>query len=354
MKKIAIVTRNMFGGGAERVIAQLIKYLDSNNLKCILITIDKGEIFYEIPNSVKIFEIGKKSSNKVIDRVLRYKKVREIMIKNKIDIVLSLPEEIGVYVIASLLGTKIPTIVSERNNPWVMPDKKITRMLRRATYPLAKGIIFQTDMAKSFFPKNIQNKSIVLKNPIDIDRIPDPYKEQRKKIVVGVGRLDKQKNFKLLIESFAEFQNLYPEYKLIIYGEGKERSELEYLANKLLKKNSYFFPGRQSDVLEKIKSASMFILSSDYEGMPNVLLEAMCMGMPVISTDCPSGGPREVIENNVNGILIPVNDRKALVDSMIKLTNDDFAKELGKNAYLLKEELTDIHIFEDWRDYLLK
>lgn len=354
MKKIAIVTRNMFGGGAERVIAQLINYLDGINVECILITIDEGEVFFKIPKNVKLFEIGKKSSNKLVDRVLRYKKVREIIVKHEIDIVLSLPEDIGIYVIAALLGSRIPTIVSERNNPWVMPDKKITRILRRITYPFAKGIIFQTNMAMSFFSRNIQNKGIVLKNPIDIDRIPAPYNKQREKIVVAAGRLDKQKNFKLLIESFAEFQKLYPEYKLVIYGEGKERNELECLANKLLKKHSYSFPGRQSDLLEKIKSASMFVLSSNYEGMPNVLLEAMCMGLPVISTDCPSGGPREVIENNVNGILIPVNDHEALINSMIRLTDNNFAKMLGENAYLLKDKLTDTRIFEAWRDYLIK
>lgn len=354
MKKIAIVTRSMFGGGAERVIAQLIKYLDNSDIECILITVDNEEVFFEIPQTVNLIAIGKKSNNKIIDRLLRYKKIREVINDYRPDVVLSLPEDIGVYVIAALLGTGIPTIVSERNNPWVMPDKKITRILRNITYPFAKGIIFQTEMAMSFFSLNIQNKGVVLKNPIDISRIPAPHEAKREKIVVAAGRLDKQKNFSLLIRGFAEFQKLYPDYKLIIYGEGRERSELENLANSLLNKNTYSFPGRQNDLLERIKDASMFVLSSDYEGMPNVLLEAMCMGIPVISTDCPSGGPKEVIENNINGILIPVGDQKALVNAMIKLTDEKFSKKLSENAYLLKKELTDPHIFESWKNYLIK
>lgn len=354
MKKIAIVTRSMFGGGAERVIAQLIKYLDNSDIECILITVDNEEVFFEIPKTVNLIAVGKKSKNKVIDRLLRYKKVREIIIDYRPDVVLSLPEDIGVYVIASLLGTGISTVVSERNNPWVMPDKKITRMLRTITYPFARGIIFQTKMAMSFFPRYIQNKGIVLKNPIDASRIPKFDIKKREKIIVSAGRLDKQKNFPLLIESFAEFQKLYPEYKLIIYGEGRLREELESLAGSLLNKDTYLFPGRQSDLLEKIKDTSMFILTSDYEGMPNVLLEAMCMGMPVISTDCPSGGPKEVIENNINGILIPVGDQKALVNAMIKLTDDKFSAKLSENAYLLRNELTNTHIFESWKNYLIK
>ncbi len=354
MKKIAIVTRNMFGGGAERVIAELIKYFDSINIESLLITIDDEEVFYELPKSTVLISIGKKSSNKIIDRILRYIKVRKIIKKNKIDIVLSMPEDIGVYVIAALLGTRIPIVVSERNNPWVMPDKSITRLLRAIMYNFTDGIIFQTKMAMSFFSNSIQKKGIVLQNPLDTRRIPNAFKGNRSKEIVAVGRLTEQKNFKLLIEAFSEFYKNNPDYRLIIYGEGKLRDKLENLSQKLLPEGRCLLPGKSKDVLRKINDASMFVLSSDYEGMPNVLIEAMAMGMPVISTDCPSGGPKSLIINEENGILVPVGDSKSLVNAMEKLTNESYRELLGNNALNLRDRLGSNMIYEEWVTYLGK
>lgn len=352
IKKLAVVTRSMYGGGAERVIAQLIKYLDSIGIECLLITIDDEKIFYELPDKVKLIAIGQKSTNKVVDRILRYKEVRKCLKNSSVDIVLSMPEDIGIYVIPTLIGTRVPIVVSERNNPWVMPNKRITRILRRLFYPFASGIIFQTQMAASFFSPSIQKKGIVLSNPLDIERIPDQYVGERRKEIIAAGRLTEQKNFKLLIEAFSEFYKSNNEYKLIIYGEGKLRDELEMLAKGIIPENAVLLPGKVSDLLERMNGASMFILSSDFEGVPNVLIEAMAMGMPVISTDCPSGGPKILIDNEKNGLLIPVNNKKALIDAMIKLKDDDYSKKLGNNASKLKEELGSKSIYKQWYDYL--
>lgn len=354
MKKIAIVTRNMFGGGAERVIAELINYFYSINIECLLITINKGDIFYDLPTEIKLIEIGEKSPNKLIDKFLKYREVRKIIKWNKPEIVLSMPEDIGIYVIPSLLFLGIPLVISERNNPWVMPDRKITRFLRRVFYPYADGFIFQTDMAASFFNKKIQKKSITLSNPLDIRRVPKPYIGERKKEVVAAGRLTEQKNFKLLIEAFSEFYKKNNDYKLIIYGEGKLRSELLDMANKLIPPEAFSLPGKTSNLLEKINRSAMFVLSSDYEGLPNVLIEAMVMGMPVIATDCPSGGPKSLIVNKENGIIVPVGDVNALVNAMEKLTNESYNKVLGNNAFALREKLRGNVIYEEWLNYLIK
>src|SRR5690625_359796 len=148
MKKVCIVTRNMKAGGAERVISQLANYLVGENISCTIVTINDDETFYKLNPNVKLYAIGKKSTNKYIDKIKRYKSVREFLIKYNPDIVLALPEEIGIFVIPALLGTKIPVVVSERNNPWKMPWKKQTRLMRRIFYPYASGFIFQTEQAK--------------------------------------------------------------------------------------------------------------------------------------------------------------------------------------------------------------
>ncbi|MCX7883739.1 MAG: glycosyltransferase family 4 protein [Caloramator sp.] len=353
MKKIIFVTRNMKAGGAERVIAQIANNFSRLGIQCMIITLDNEEIFYQLDYAVKVHSIGRLSNNLYLDKFLKYKELRRYINANKPDIVVALPEDIGIFVIPALMGTNIPVVVSERNNPWVMPYKKITRILRRIFYPFASGLIFQTEQAASFFPKNIRKKGIVLPNPLDLERIPEPWRGERRKEIVGAGRLDKQKNFHLLIRAFAKFYIKHPDYILTIYGDGPLKNELINFASTLLPKKAYNFPGRTKELLEKMNGASMFVLSSDYEGMPNVVIEAMAMGMPVISTDCPSGGPAYLIKNGINGLLIPVNDVDALTEAMFKIVDsEELANKLGENAKGITERLNYNIVAEEWRNYI--
>lgn len=350
--KIVIVTRNLLGGGAERVIAQLSNFFVEQGKECGIITIDADDIFYKLDPRVTVKAIGRKSDNKVVDRILRYREVRRNIRKEAPDLVLSFPEEIGIYVLAALLGTGIPVYVSERNNPWVMPDSKITRNLRTLLYPFAAGLIFQTEMAKSFFSESIQKKGVVLPNPVEADRIPVQYTGEREKVIVGAGRLFHQKNFPLLIGAFAKFSKDHPEYILRIFGEGYLLEDLRMLSKNLGVQDKVELPGKSATLLADMNSAAMFVLSSDYEGMPNVLLEAMCMGMPVISTDCPSGGPKELIEDGVNGLLVPVGNVDAMYQAMEKMADMQYASRLADAAFLIREKLTSKDVFERWYTYL--
>lgn len=351
-KKIVVVTRNMVGDGAERVIAQLVNYFAAQGKRCSIVTLNDDEVFYKLDPSISVLPVGQKSGNKLLDKLLRYRQVRKLVLREQPDLVLSMPEEIGVYVLLALLGTRIPVYVSERNNPWVMPDVKVTRLLRTLMYPFARGIIFQTEMARSFFPASIQAKGVVLKNPVDASRIPAQFQGQREKVIVAAGRLSEQKNMPLLLKAFARFSPEYPEFKLRIFGEGELREELTALAHSLQIGEKTELPGRSTTLLEKMNSAAMFVLSSDYEGMPNVLLEAMCMGMPAISTDCPSGGPRELIEDGVNGLLVPVGDEAALHAAMERMADPEFAEKMAGAAYEIRETLTSREVFVSWYRYL--
>lgn len=353
-EKIVVITRNMVGDGAERVIAQLSNYFVAQGKICKIITLNDDEVFYALDRRVEVLPVGQKSDNKLADKLKRYGQVRKMVLQEQPDLVLSLPEEIGVYVLLALLGTGIPVYVSERNNPWVMPDVKVTRILRTLMYPFARGIIFQTEMASSFFPESIRRKGVVLSNPVDAGRIPRQYTGQRERVVVAAGRLSPQKNVPLLMKAFAGFSGKYPDYRLRIFGEGELRQELMELAASLGIADKVELPGRSTTLLEKMNSAAMFVLSSDYEGMPNVLLEAMCMGMPVISTDCPSGGPRELIEDGVNGLLVPVGDEARMQEAMEKLADPDYAGQLADNALQIREKLTSQDVFVSWYRYLFQ
>ncbi|TYQ15960.1 UNVERIFIED_CONTAM: glycosyltransferase involved in cell wall biosynthesis [Acetivibrio alkalicellulosi] len=341
MKNVMLVTYDMVGGGCERVIAQLANWFTDNEIKCSILTESKPECFYDLNKKVNIRSFAYDSKNYNRSIIKNYFNLRKMTKKFKPDVIIAMPEKVNVWVALALVGTNIPVIVSERNNPALYPRSKIKRVLRKIIYPFfCKGFVFQTKQASEFFSLGIQKRSIILPNPIDLNRLPQPYTGKRRKEIVAIGRLEEQKNFHLLIDAFSEFHHKYDDYILTIYGEGSLRDKLEQYASKKLPKNSYFLPGKKKNVLDLINQSQMFILTSNYEGMPNVLIEAMALGLPVISTDCPVGGPNELIENMKNGILVPVGDKDGIVLAMFKIVEDEnYTKKICTNAILIRQKL---------------
>ena len=180
-----------------------------------------------------------------------------------------------------------------------------------------------------------------------------PFEGERKKVIVNVGRLSKQKNHTLLINAFKDIVEKYPEYKLVIWGEGKEREALtEYIKNKGLSEQ-VSFPGNTSNVIAEIYDNALFVLSSDFEGMPNALLEAMALGLPCISTKCPCGGPEDIITDHHDGILVPVNDKAALVHAMDEIISDPaIASKLSHNAFAVRQRHAIDTICKKWFDFI--
>ena len=205
----------------------------------------------------------------------------------------------------------------------------------------------------SFFPRYLQNKGIVLDNPLDLTRLPEPVSSDRKKQIVSAGRLDNQKNFPLLITAFAIFHQKHPQYQLVIYGEGRKRAELEVLAKKLLPDEAWSMPGRVTDLPQKMAQCEMFVLSSDYEGVPNVLIEAMACGLPVVSTDCAPGGAAHLIDPGKNGLLVPVGNAAALAEGMMFFAeHPQEAAQMGRNAAGLRQRMDANHVAAQWLKYL--
>lgn len=353
-KHICIVTRNMRAGGAERVIAQFLRFLTENGHTATLILMEEDEIQYALPPEVHLHTIGRRGKSALSDKFRSYGAVRKLVLNAAPDAVLAMPEEIGIYVLLALRGTKIRTVVSERNNPWVMPSRKITRLLRRVAYPFADGLIFQTEGAAAFFPEKIRKKSVVLPNPLDVSRLPEPFCGVREKIIVGAGRLEPQKNFPLLIRAFAAFYRTHSDFRLIIYGEGSLRGELEEAARQTgLPTGVISLPGRVPDLPQRMNSATAFVLSSDYEGMPNVLIEAMACGVPSVATDCEPGGAAALIEPGKNGLLCPVGDSDALSDALCRIADDPaLAALLSQNGIRIRNTLEMSRICKKWLMFL--
>jgi glycosyltransferase involved in cell wall biosynthesis len=216
----------------------------------------------------------------------------------------------ALFDVPACVGLGIKHIISERNDPAHFGGSTITRIVSRLLMRKANGFVFQTKDAQAFYGGEIAKHSVIIPNPLFIgDDYPDTqYVGEREETIVTTGRLNKQKNHPLLIRAFKRIAVEFPEYKLIIYGEGPERQNDEALISELGLQERVLLPGTINDVPAKIYKSSLYVLSSDFEGMPNALMEAMALGLPCISTDCPCGGPRELIYKGYIGMLVPVDD----------------------------------------------
>jgi len=347
--KIVLTIAHMNLGGAQRVCYNLIKWLTENTESEVHLMIYSGRTIKEDYDLSRIpYTIV---SGRLFNKISR---IRGELKRIKPDVLVTMGVPGALFDVPACAGLGIKHIISERNDPAHFAGHTFTRIISRLLMHRADGFVFQTKDAKAFYSGEIAKRSVVIPNPLFIgDDCPDTqYVGEREKTIVTTGRLNKQKNHPLLIRAFKRIVEEYPDYKLIIYGEGPERKNDETLIRELGLQKRVLLPGSINDVLEKICKSSLYVLSSDFEGMPNALMEAMALGLPCISTDCPCGGPRELIENEINGILVPVGDKHALVNALEQLiTNRKMALQMGKNALAIRETHSKDVICQRWLDY---
>nr|WIF88100.1 glycosyltransferase [Acholeplasma laidlawii] len=175
----------------------------------------------------------------------------------------------------------------------------------------------------------------------------------REKRIISAGRLVDQKNYSLLIKSFSRINQIHPGYKLVIYGDGPLLGQLIDEAKILLPEDSFSFPGKISNILDEINKSTCFVLTSDYEGLPNVIIESLSMGVPVISTDTSSGGPQSIVKNGINGYLVPVGDVNTLTDKISKLLGDlQIGKQLEMDIDEIKKKYDSVSVAKKWLNFI--
>lgn len=353
---IGIFIGGLTNGGAERVVCNLSNYLCKKH-NVTIITMSSIESRYILDKKVnhKPLESRSESGNFIIKNIKRLVELNRIIKRKENDIYITFLPITSFIMLFFRKKIKVPIIVSVRNDPKVEYGKRIYNFLMRVLYPLADGYIFQTNEAKEYFNGIIKNSCEVIPNPINEQFITKPYLGERKKSIVSVGRLSEQKNHLLLIEAFSRISDKYSEYKLIIYGEGILRKILEDKIKELKLENRIHLPGNVKNIKEKIYDSSLFVLSSDYEGMPNALMEAMALGIPVISTDCQGGGARFLIDNQKNGILTPIKDVQAMSDAIDKvLSNKELSQKIGIEGRNIVNILNPNDIYKRWEEYIDK
>lgn len=356
-KKIILYIDVMYRGGAQRVMSVLAHYLIKNNYEVILINDfmpENPSKEYNLSQQIKRIYLKKNNTgNFLIKNITRVTKLRKIIKEENPDIILSFLGRPNIRMLLSSIGIKVKKVVSVRNDPTKEYGNNIfKRIITNLFFLLADGYVFQTADAQKYFIKKIQKKSKIILNPID-DKFYNIKLAKNRHNIITVGRLEPQKNHKLLLDAYSEIVKEYPQEDLIIYGDGSLKQELE---NYALKKNIYkkvHFKGNIENIEKELSKAKVFILTSDYEGLPNALMEAMALGIACISTDCSCGGPRELIKNNKQGILVPCNDCDKLIDAIKKVLDSDFIK-MGINAKLRAEKFKTNKIMKEWEEYLFK
>lgn len=351
--KIMFNISSMANGGAERVIANLSNYMVAKHDITIMVNTDEY-IGYELKENIKVIALDKKRRNFVYRTFNRFINTVKIIKQEKPDIIISFLPVPSYRILLLKRFYKVPVIVSDRNNPAEEYKKFIHKILMRMTYKKADGFVFQTEEQKNYFTKKIQNNSIIIPNPIK-DEFLEIVEREKQDIIINTGRLVPQKNQKMLISAFAETTKQNDNYKLKIFGEGPLKESLQQQIDELGIGKKVELCGVSKNIKKELEQAKVFVLSSDFEGMPNALIEAMATGLACISTDCPCGGPRELIEDGKNGILIPKNNKQVLQEKISLLISDDeIRKDLGENAKKVKEKLEISIIANRWEQYIDK
>lgn len=346
--KICFIIPSMVGGGAERVTANLANRLDEMGHEVNILMTASDDVEYKLNDGISATQIGQRTHGSLWGRVQRILTLRRYFKNHKDTVYVSMPTDTNMFAILAAMFLPVNLIISERNDPNQYPHKR----LRNFLYLFAKKMVFQTEDAKKCYSKKLQKAGRIIPNPICAENLVS-FNGQRSKRFVVVGRLEPQKNHKLLLEAFADVAEKYGEYDLYLYGKGGLEQELKNLCEELGIADRVHFEGFCEDVHTAIADASAYILSSDYEGISNSLLEAMALGMPVISTDCPIGGSRMLIEDEKNGLLIPVGDKKALADAMkYIILHPEAAEEMGNAAAKVKEVYSIQAIADEWIEYM--
>jgi len=329
------------------VISILANTYAREDWKVSIITLLDNKNDYPLDKSIELISFANKKRSRVSQIPKWIFGIRRYISKSRPDVVVSFVARINILTLVACIGLRRKIVVSERNDPKADGRSLFVRIATDLLYPLADKIVFQTRWAQSCFSNRIQKRSIIIPNPVQVTTYALPQ-DQRNKKIVAVGRLSKQKNHELLIKAFKRVHEIYPEYTLFIYGEGDLREYLEKLIEDMKLSEAVFLPGNVPDIHEQIADAEMFVLSSNYEGLSNALLEAMMMGLPCISTNC--AGSNEIIENGRNGVLVPTGTEEDIYKEISRLIESkEETKIMGNNAKTKLSCLSYEKVLEIWQ-----
>lgn len=354
---IMFITSGLGFAGAEKMLTYVANQLSLRNYKCSIFNLNKTDEYVnekkqKINDSINVYTLNNKVENnfKIVAEI--YKAAR----KEKVNVLVGFTTFPNMYakIVGILLGAV--SIMSERGDPsrtaniHTIKDKIAFNLINRCS-----GGVFQTEGAKNFYGEKLQHRGIIIPNPIYLEDniVSLPY-EAHEHTVVSVGRLDnEQKRYDIMLDAFKKFHCKHSEYILKIYGTGSDEGLIkQWVIDKQLSEYVEFM-GVSFNPMKDISNAGMFLITSDYEGISNSLLEAMALGLPCVSTDHEPGGARLLIQNRSNGLLAPIGDSEKLSIAMCEFAEDKIlAKNCGENAKNVITRFDPNHIIDLWEEYI--
>jgi len=351
-REIIFITRILSTGGAERVISELASEWIRQGVKVTIVQMEprKSEDDYGISPEIEIINFNNEGKGWLGKRIAEVRGLRALLRQRPGAVAISFVFSANYVLGFTRLLVRNRVILSERNDPNAM--SRLKRFLQVTSFRIADTCVFQTRDAMNFYPASVQKKGVIIPNPIN-PSLPDRFEGPRRRVIVTASRLDPQKNLRMLIDAFHAFDQAHPGYQLLIYGRahmpGDTESQLKEQVRRLGLEDRVLFKGFATNLHEEIRDAAMYVCSSDYEGISNSVLEALALGIPTISTDCPIGGAREMIQDGVNGLLVPVGDSAAMARAMGRLAEDEaFRERIGAEGYRIREKYPVEAVAKKW------
>ncbi|MBX7531968.1 glycosyltransferase family 4 protein [Qipengyuania sp. 1XM1-15A] len=337
-------------GGAERVIGQLCDHWHASGRRVTVISFDAPDdpVYHSLPAGVELVRLD--CSGGGVTSVLRkIWRLRKTLMQLQPDVLLSFLTKNNLIAGLAGAGMQHGWVACERNNPEVQGAHPLWNRLLRRAYRRADAIVCQTRGVKRCFPVGLRDRLVVINNPVT----PPAFEAGRDaRRIAGVGRLDRQKGFDLLVKAFARIAPRHPDWHLDIWGSGDERENLQSLIVQRGLKDSVTLRGTSEVPGAWLSETEIFVLSSRYEGFPNVLGEAMAAGLPVVATQCDFG-PEEMLHNQASGLLVPTEQVGQLAAAMERLVRDPEQRhQLGEAAREAARAFAPEKIFPQWDELL--
>lgn len=352
--KILFVVHSLYLGGATKQLALTANSLAERGHDVIVYAYSyDAPSAYPFSDKVKYIPEAKKYASKIKEYLLAPLRIRKIVKEISPDVTIGWRTNAGYMVALATLCSSYKSLLCERSDPYM--EDSLFLHIAKWICNLNDGGIFQTEGARQYY-KMLAGKSIVIPNPYSYDGCKVPFVpiDERKKEISIVGRLFiKQKRQDVAIKAFKLFSEKHPDYRLKVYGDGLDMQNLKELAKKEGIEDLVDFEGAVDGVILKISQSRLMLLSSDYEGIPNVVLEAFTAKTPVVVTDCSPGGAHTLIKNGYNGFIVPRGDIKAMAEKMEVLVCDvDLSMKFIERSSDRISEFADSKIFDSWEKFL--
>lgn len=324
-KKICIAIHGLAHAGAERVATSWANYLVSQGYPVSIVVYACNEDPYELDESVHIVPLADtREAYFALSKLEQLSQIRKTIRLEAPDILISFLPKMQISMMLGTIGLRMKRIETIRNNPWIDTDVSGKRFLWNLCFRRSDRIIVQTHEQSLYLPERLQRRCVVISNPISAHfaKVKKTYDSDAVRRFVSVARINNQKNYPMMVRAFAQAMQGDNSCTLDIYGAGapEKVQELQNLIAELGMETQIHLCGWRRDIHELLPTYDAFLMSSNYEGMPNALAEAMAAGLVCLSTDCKTG-PKDMIDHGLNGFLAKTGDVRSFADGIETILN---------------------------------